>query len=68
MFATGQFGQPEVADQLLDGMERGFFVEAGAAEGVKYSNSLFFELKRNWHGLLVEPSPSLFKSLLKKER
>ena len=65
---AGQFGQPEVADQLLGGLENGFFIEAGAAEGVKLSNSLFFEMKRNWRGLLVEPSPNYFERLLQKRR
>jgi FkbM family methyltransferase len=37
----------------------GFFVEAGANDGVTYSNTLFFERFRDWRGLLVEPLPEL---------
>jgi hypothetical protein len=33
----------------------GFFIELGANDGIKYSNTLFFERKRNWRGLLIEP-------------
>lgn len=37
----------------------GVFVEAGANDGVKQSNTLHFEACRGWHGLLVEPIPEL---------
>jgi len=35
----------------------GFFVEAGASDFVTGSNSLWFEMKHNWSGVLVEPNP-----------
>lgn len=38
----------------------GFFVELGANDGVKQSNSFYFERYRNWHGVLVEPVPQNF--------
>ena len=44
----------------------GFFVELGANDGVSQSNSLYFEVKRNWRGVLIEPSPHNF--LLCKEQ
>ncbi|MCB0097666.1 MAG: FkbM family methyltransferase [Caldilineaceae bacterium] len=37
----------------------GFFVEAGANDGVSQSNTLFYEKYRHWRGLLVEPIPEL---------
>ncbi len=37
----------------------GFFVEAGANNGVKFSNTLLLERSRNWRGLLIEPIPDL---------
>jgi FkbM family methyltransferase len=37
----------------------------GANDGVSQSNSLYFELKRNWRGILIEPAPHNF--LLCKE-
>lgn len=40
--------------------DNGFYVELGANDGVEQSNSLFFELKRNWRGILIEPSPYNF--------
>lgn len=41
-------------DKILNGKTGGFFVEAGAFNGEYLSNSLFFEIHRNWTGLLVE--------------
>ena len=38
----------------------GFFVELGANNGFSQSNTLAFERKRNWRGVLIEPSPNLF--------
>jgi FkbM family methyltransferase len=38
---------------------RGFFVEAGANDGVAQSNTLYLERYRSWKGLLIEPVPEL---------
>ena len=46
----------------------GFFVEAGAFDGEMKSNSLYFEMKYNWTGLLVEPNPTLVSMLVRKQR
>ena len=46
-------------EKYLD-YDHGFFVELGANDGVTQSNSLYFELKRNWRGVLIEPSPYNF--------
>jgi len=37
----------------------GFFVEAGANDGIQQSNTLYFEKHRNWRGILIEPDPAL---------
>jgi len=37
----------------------GTFVEAGANDGVAQSNTLYFESRRGWRGLLIEPVPQL---------
>ncbi|MEI6168085.1 MAG: FkbM family methyltransferase [bacterium] len=37
----------------------GFFIEAGANDGVSQTNTLYFERYRGWTGLLVEPVPEL---------
>lgn len=37
----------------------GFFIEAGANDGVRQSNTLYFERYLKWRGLLIEPIPDL---------
>lgn len=39
----------------------GFFIEAGANNGINQSNTLYFEKYRKWKGLLIEPIPELAK-------
>ncbi len=39
--------------------KRGFFIEAGANDGISQSNTLLFEKKLKWKGLLIEPIPEL---------
>lgn len=47
--------------------DNGFFVELGANDGITQSNSLYFEVKRKWRGILIEPTPHNFL-LCKKHR
>jgi len=41
----------------------GTFLEMGALDGVKYSNTKFFEDSMGWSGVLIEPIPSAFELL-----
>lgn len=45
-------------ESYLD-FDGGFFIEAGANDGVAQSNTLYFERHRAWRGLLVEPMAPL---------
>ena len=36
-------------------LRNGFFIEAGAHDWVKDSNTLLLEMERGWTGILVEP-------------
>jgi FkbM family methyltransferase len=63
-----QTGHSIYIDKLLGEKKNGFFIESGAYNGELFSNSLFFELNRNWTGILIEPIPSYFKELLSKNR
>lgn len=47
--------------EYLD-FDNGFFIEAGANNGVSQSNTVYLEIYQNWTGLLVEPIPKLAKS------
>lgn len=46
----------------------GYFVEAGALDGVFSSNTLEVERQLNWTGLLIEPDTEMFQLLLKRKR
>ena len=43
---------------------KGVFVEMGAFNGMKESNSRFYDECLQWEGLLVEPNPLMTKSIL----
>lgn len=45
-----QRGQSPAIDKLLAGRTNGFFLECGALGGEHISNTLFFELERDWTG------------------
>ena len=49
-------------------MTNGFFIEAGAHDGEDYSNSLLFEMKRNWTGILIEADPFVFQKMQSRNR
>lgn len=42
----------------------GFFIELGANDGVTQSNTLFFQERRGWTGVLIEPIPHRFMQCL----
>ncbi len=39
--------------------KNGFFIEAGANDGISQSNTLYYEKYRGWKGLLIEAIPAL---------
>ena len=41
-------------------LKNGFFIEAGSYDSEQHSDSLYWELKHGWTGLLVEPDPIAF--------
>ena len=57
-----QFGQDLFLDKFVfkGNVQEGFFIEAGADDFVEHSNSLWFEMKHRWTGVLVEPNPIRF--------
>lgn len=50
-----QFGQSTYLLKYLN-YDSGFFIEAGANDGIKQSNTYFYEIEKGWKGLLVEPN------------
>jgi len=65
---NGQFNQAQNISGLLKNMKNGFFLECGAADGESFSNSLLFEMRHQWTGLLIEANPYTFSQLIKKNR
>ena len=61
-------GGSQLVDKLLNGRRDGFFVECGAFRGDEYSDTLFFELERNWTGILIEAHPDYHRAILTKNR
>jgi len=63
-----QVGGSEFVDDLLNQRRNGFFVECGAYTGEQLSDTLFFEAKRNWTGILIEAHPDYHREILRKNR
>lgn len=67
MESYSQFGQDiYLYENIYSKKNEGYFVEVGAHDGIKYSNTLLLEQK-GWKGVCIEPHPEIFK-LLKKNR
>jgi FkbM family methyltransferase len=66
-FKGGYFGHNGIDKKLEKYLPNrsGFYVELGANDGVKQSNSLFFELKKGWQGILIEPIPQNYMACAK---
>jgi FkbM family methyltransferase len=47
----------------LGSQRDGFFVEFGATDGVRYSNSLYLERELGWTGILAEPGRGWYPAL-----
>jgi FkbM family methyltransferase len=50
---------------LFTGKSNGVFIEAGANDGLKQSNTYYFEFYKNWTGILVEPITSVWMTCRK---
>ncbi len=63
-----QAGQDKyVNENFFKGKKGGVFVDIGAYDGIKVSNTLFFEKELDWKGICIEPLPEPFE-LLKENR
>lgn len=49
--------------EKLNGNRHGFFVEIGAHDGIRHSNTLTLEESFDWTGVLIEANPERFKEL-----
>ena len=58
-----QCGQDRFIAERLGFMRGGVFVDIGAHDGVRFSNSYFLEKQLGWTGVAVEPLPNVFHRL-----
>jgi FkbM family methyltransferase len=61
--SNSQLFQDVFVSNELKFLENGFYVEFGALDGLRDSNTLFLERNFNWHGILVEPSRKNYSRL-----
>ena len=52
-----------IAHKYLENRSVGFFVELGALDGLRHSNTKWFE-ERGWLGVCIEPHPLLYERLV----
>lgn len=60
----GQFSTDVLIELYFPNQPTGCCVEVGAANGIRGSNTLFFE-KKGWRTLCIEPNPKYFKEVKK---
>lgn len=61
-----QQGQDQfVYEEYFQNKKNGVFVDIGAYDGIRYSNTFFFEKSLGWKGICIEPIPSIFRELQK---
>ena len=64
---SARYSRPEVEglERYLD-FEGGYFIEAGANDGFRQSNTYFLERFRGWRGVLIEPIPELYERCVRE--
>ena len=50
---------------FINNKTNGIFLEVGALDGIKYSNTLFFENILNFTGIMIEPTIDQYNQLVK---
>lgn len=58
-----QYKQEDFVINYFNNKKDGVFIELGGLDGIRHSNTFLLEKKYNWSGLIIEPSPSLYKEL-----
>lgn len=58
-------GQDRFVLDVLGGLRGGFFLDSGASNGIKGSNSWLLETSYGWKGICVEPNEALYAQLVR---
>lgn len=67
MSYNSQFGEDEWLDINAPLPEKGFFVDVGAADPSRFSNTRYFEDK-GWEGVCIDADPSHYADLAKERK
>jgi FkbM family methyltransferase len=63
--SRSQIGQDLEVLKFYSKKTNGFFIEIGASDGIKFSNTYLLEKRFNWKGICCEPIPNKFEQLVK---
>lgn len=63
-----QAGQDRWVVEFFNSKRDGWFLEIGANDGVKFSNTYFLETHLGWDGICVEADPTIFERLRANRR
>lgn len=58
-------GQDLFVLEILGGMRAGYFLDAGASNGLQGSNTRLLESSFGWKGICVEPNAAMFRELVR---
>jgi len=61
-------GQDEFVLTVLGGMRNGYFLDSGASNGVRGSNTFLLETSFQWRGICVEPNEQMFGELVRNRK
>lgn len=65
----GQCGQDVFLVEDVFGRQRdGVFVDVGAHDGIRFSNTYYLERHLGWQGLAIEPLPEVYEALRRNRR
>jgi FkbM family methyltransferase len=62
---SSQLGQEFFVLEVLGGMRNGFFLDSGASDGVRASNTYLLEFAFGWRGICIEPDKTFFAELVR---
>jgi hypothetical protein len=63
-----QYGQDRLVVELLAGKTGGFFLDSGASDGLRCSNTALLEREYGWNGICIEPNTAFFERLIRHRR
>src|SRR6266849_3906884 len=61
-------GQDLLVLELLGRMRSGYFLDSGASNGIRGSNTRLLESAFGWTGICVEPNEAMFRELVRNRR